>query len=261
MEIIIRPDSASVANLAAAILARHLRQNPHSVIGIDGGAGIPEVCATLVKVHREKKLDFSLCSLFAVAEFIGCSIDNRNSRCHSIWAELINHVNVDPRNFHFPDGMAKNMNEECYSYERNIQRHGGIDVQVLTFGAGGNLGFNEPLSPLRSRTHTTPLSPLLADESQLIGLGQSNGPLYGITMGLGTILEARRCIVLVSGRDRADSLARAVEGPITSLTSASALQLHPDCTYIVDKAASSELQGADHYRWMFEHDKKWDEYR
>jgi glucosamine-6-phosphate deaminase len=119
------------------------------------------------------------------------------------------------------------------------------------------IGFNEPLSALRSRTRVKPLTPVTLTQNAPIFGGQEHMPRRAITMGVGTILESRHCILLATGQEKADILAKAVEGPITAMISATAMQLHPRCTVVVDEAAASKLQGADYYRWIFENEPEW----
>jgi len=174
---------------------------------------------------------------------------------------LFRHVNIDIRNTHLPNGMADNLDEECRQYERLIQRFGGIDLQLLGIGKAGHIGFNEPLSALRSRTRVKALTPTtMAQNSALFG-GEDKMPRRAITMGVGTIIEARRCVLLATGSSKAAVLAQAVEGPITSMVTASALQLHPRCTVVVDEEAATGLKEKDYYRWIFENEPEWEDYR
>jgi len=174
---------------------------------------------------------------------------------------LFGHVNIDLRNTHLPNGMAEDLDEECRRYEATMQRFGGIDLQLLGIGKAGHIGFNEPLSALRSRTRVKALTPTTLRQNAPFFGGEDKMPRRAITMGVGTIIEARRCLLLATGESKAAVLAQAVEGPITSMISASALQLHPRCTVVVDEAAASRLAGKEYYRWIFENEPEWEEYR
>jgi len=157
--------------------------------------------------------------------------------------------------------VAEDLDRECELYEKAILRFGGIDLQLLGIGKAGHIGFNEPLSALRSRTRVKALTPVtLAQNAAQFG-GEKKMPRRAITMGVGTILESRRCILLATGADKADILARAIEGPLTGMVSATALQLHPRCTVVVDEAAAAKLTEVDYYRWIFENEPEWREYR
>src|SRR6185369_10332788 len=215
----------------------------------------------LVRMHKDEHLDFSLCSTFNLDEYVGLFPTDQNSYRHYMEHHLFRHVNIDVRNTHLPNGMADNLDEECRHYERLIQRFGGIDLQLLGIGKAGHIGFNEPLSALRSRTRVKALTPTtMAQNSALFG-GEDKMPRRAITMGVGTIIEARRCVLLATGSSKAAVLAQAVEGPITSMVTASALQLHPRCTVVVDEEAAGKLKEQDYYRWIFENEPEWESYR
>src|SRR5204863_8975861 len=135
------------------------------------------------------------------------------------------------------------------NYEALIQKSGGIDLQLLGIGKAGHIGFNEPLSALRSRTRVKALTPTTIKQNAASFGSEDKVPRRAITMGVGTILDCRRCVLLATGEAKAAVIATAVEGPITSMISATALQLHSRCTAIVDEAAAIDLKEKDYYRW------------
>ena len=261
MEVIIRPDAEAAANLVAQIMARELRANPHLVLGLATGRTMEAVYLKLVRLHRDEHLDFSLCRTFNLDEYVGLPGSDRHSYRHYMNHHLFLQVNVDLRNTHLPDGMAADLDAECQRYEELIKKMGGIDVQLLGLGQAGHLGFNEPLSALRSRTRVKALSPLTIRQNAPLFERPEDMPRRAITMGVGTILECRRCLLLATGAEKAGIIAQAVEGPITSMISATTLQLHPRCTVIVDEAAADHLQGADYYRWIFANEPEWEPFR
>ena len=132
---------------------------------------------------------------------------------------------------------------------------------MLGIGRAGHLGFNEPLSALRSRTRVKALAPATREQNAPLFVAPEEVPHRAITMGVGTILEARRCLLLASGAEKAQIVARAVEGPITAMISATALQLHNRCTVVVDEPAASRLEGTDFYRWIFDNEPEWEPFR
>lgn len=261
MEVIIQPDPDAAAGLVARVVARELRGNPHLVLGLATGKTMERVYQRLVQKHREQKLDFSLCRTFNLDEYVGLPSSDRNSYRHYMDHHLFRHVNIDPRNTHLPNGMAEDLDRECELYEQAILRCGGIDLQLLGIGKAGHIGFNEPLSALRSRTRVKALTPItLAQNAALFG-GEKKMPRRAITMGVGTILECRRCLLLATGEEKADIVARAIEGPISGMVSATALQLHARCTVVVDEAAAAKLTEVDYYRWIFDNEPEWREFR
>lgn len=261
MEVIIQPTKDEAALLVARVIAHDLRANPHLVLGLATGQTMECVYRHLVRMRREEQLDFSLCSTFNLDEYVGLPATNPNSYRYYMNEHLFKEVNIDPRNTHLPDGMAVDLEAECRNYEGLIKRFGGIDLQLLGIGKAGHIGFNEPLSALRSRTRVKALTPTTIQQNAPIFGDESRMPRRAITMGVGTIIEARRCILLATGHSKAHVLAEAVEGPISSMVSASALQLHPRCTVVVDESAASELKEREYYRWIFENEPEWEAYR
>jgi glucosamine-6-phosphate deaminase len=174
---------------------------------------------------------------------------------------LFQHINIDLRNTHLPNGMAPDLQAECRRYEDLIREHGGIDLQLLGIGRDGHIGFNEPLSALRSRTREKALTPSTIAANSVFFKTPAEMPRRALTMGVGTILEAEHILLMVTGSEKASILAKAVEGPITAMVSASALQLHPHCRVICDEDAAFELQAADYYRWIFDNEPDWAEFR
>ena len=258
MEVIILPDADRAASLGAWLIARQLRDVPDSVLGLATGRTMERVYARLARLHSEEGLDFSRCRTFNLDEYIGLPPDDEHSYRHYMNRQLFARVNIDPRNTYLPDGMAADLKAACRAYEESIKRCGGIDLQLLGIGVSGHIGFNEPLSALRSRTRDKALTPAtLQQNAGLFGGDPNRVPRRALTMGVGTILEARKLVVVVTGAEKADILAQAVEGPVTSMVSASAIQLHEDCKVIVDEPAAARLKGGDYYRWIFANEPDW----
>jgi glucosamine-6-phosphate deaminase len=174
---------------------------------------------------------------------------------------LFRQVNVDLRNTHLPDGRADDLDAECARYEQAIVAAGGIDLQLLGIGKAGHIGFNEPLSALRSRTRVKALTPTTIKQNSVFFGGEERMPRRAITMGVGTILETRRCVLLATGDSKAGIISQAVEGPISSMVTASAMQLHSRCTVVVDEEAAANLKEKEYYRWIFENEPEWQEYQ
>ena len=261
MEVIIQPTKEAAARLVARVVARELRGNPHLVLGLATGKTMELVYRQLVQMHREENLDFSLCRTFNLDEYVGLFPSDPNSYRHYMDQHLFRLVNVDARNTHLPNGLATDLDAECRNYEAAIQRFGGVDLQLLGIGQAGHIGFNEPLSALRSRTRVKALTPTTLKQNATLFGGEAHMPRRAITMGVGTIIEARRCLLLATGESKARVVAQAVEGPITSMVTASALQLHPRCTVVVDEEAGAQLLEKDYYRWIFDNEPEWEDYR
>ena len=261
MEVVIQPTATAAADLVARIIARELQKNPRLVIGLASGNTMESVYARLVQMHREEDLDFSACRTFNLDEYVGLSVNHGNSYRHYMNQHLFLHANIHLANTHLPDGMAEDPAAECAKYESLIAEHGGIDLQLLGICQNGHLGFNEPLSSFRSRTRVTVLSRATRAQNGPLFSGPESVPKRALTMGVGTILDCRRSLVLATGAEKASIVAKAVEGPITSMISATALQLHQNCTFILDEAAASELKESEYYQWVFENQPEWEPFR
>lgn len=261
MEVIVRGTAEDAAELTARIIEHALRNNPHLTLGLATGRTMERVYRILVRMHKEEELDFSLACTFNLDEYIGIAPDSPNSYRYYMHEHLFNHVNIHPGHVHLPNGMAADTATECRQYEAAIKNHGGIDLQLLGVGRSGHIGFNEPLSALLSRTREKALSSQTVAQNSVLFRGGEEMPRRAITMGVGTILESRRCLLLATGEEKAAIIAKAVEGPITAMISATALQLHPHCTVIVDEAAAAGLQNLAYYRWIFENEPEWAGFR
>lgn len=261
MEVIIRPDAKSAADLTARVIAADLRARPGLVLGLATGRTMESVYANLVRLHRDEQLDFSQCRTFNLDEYVGLPASHPDSYRHYMNEHLFSKVNIAPANTHLPDGVAGDLEAECKKYEWLIVQCGGIGLQLLGIGRDGHMGFNEPLSAFRSRTRLKALSPVTRAENAPQFSRPADVPHRAITMGVATILDAKRCVLLATGADKAEIVAQAVEGPMTSMISASALQMHPRCVVILDEAAASRLKRSDYYRWIFESEPEWAEFR
>ncbi|MGI9510915.1 MAG: glucosamine-6-phosphate deaminase [Geminicoccaceae bacterium] len=262
MEVIIRPDSEHAADLTARLIAARLRSKPDIVLGFATGRTMEQVYARLVVMHRQDGLNFSGCSTFNLDEYIGLTAFDEHSYHYYMRHHLFDHVNIDPGKTHIPDGMATDLKAEAARYEALIEGAGGIDLQLLGIGEAGHIGFNEPLSAFHSRTRDKMLTPTTRHQNAPMFGGRIEAvPTRALTMGVGTILDAKELLVLVTGSAKAPILAKAIEGPIAAMVSASAVQLHPNCKIVVDEDAGRALTGRDDYDWMFANEPEWAEFR
>jgi glucosamine-6-phosphate deaminase len=259
MEILIQATTKDATNLAAWLIAERLSSKPKFVLGCATGRTMEAIYAELVRLHQQESLDFSHCATFNLDEYVGLSSGDERSYHHYMRQHLFGKVNIKMKNTRLPNGVAPDLKAEAKCYENAITAAGGVDLQLLGLGESGHIGFNEPLSALMSRTRDKALAPLtLQQNAQFFG-GAEQVPKRALTMGVGTILEAREIVMVVTGKAKAEILAKATEGPITAMISATALQLHSNCKVIVDEDAATYLQGKDYYRWIFENESEWQE--
>lgn len=256
MEIIIQNTPEAATSVAAKIIARLLREKPDAVLGLATGS-------TPLLLYREliaMKLDWRKVTTFNLDEYIGLPQEHPQSYHSFMWENLFRHVNIAKKNVHIPDGNAKDIPKYCAKYEKQICAAGGIDLQVLGIGADGHIGFNEPTSSLASRTRIKTLTrQTVKDNARFFG-SEAQVPHHVITMGIGTIMEARQNLLLAFGEKKAKAIAEAAEGPIAAVNPASILQMHPVAKLCLDKGSASRLKRADYYRWVYDNKPEWQQY-
>lgn len=252
MEVIIVKDPAELARTASSIIAEQVRTKPDSVLGLATGSTPEDTYKLLVEAHKAGDLDFSGITTFNLDEYLGLPREHHQSYYYFMHDRLFNHINIKSEKINLPDGMPRNPDEACRLYEEKIHAAGGIDLQLLGVGGDGHIGFNEPASSLSSRTRVKALTEhTIKDNARLFfGGNEAEVPRFSITMGVGTILDARRLLLLASGNHKADVVKALVEGPVTAHVTASALQLHRTAVVIVDEAAAAKLENAGYYRWV-----------
>ena len=253
MLLVLKENSQEVGLEAAGFVARALRRNPELRLGLATGATMLGMYRELVRLHREEGLNFSRAVTFNLDEYLGLSPGHPQSFHKFMHQNLFGQVNVSPENIHIPDGSIKgNYQQYCQSYEDAIRQTGGIDLQILGIGRNGHVGFNEPTSSLGSRTRLKVLSTETIEDNRKFFDAHETIPNCAITMGIGTILEARQILLLASGSAKASAIAKAIEGPLTASVTASALQLHAEVTFVVDREAAAQLKQQEYYQRVLE---------
>ena len=253
MEIIIQPTPEVATEVAARAVARLFQEKPDAVLGLATGSTPLLLYRALIAM----KLDWSRVRTFNLDEYIGLPIEHPQSYHSFMWENLFRHVGIPKQNVHIPDGNAKDIPKSCAQYEQKIRDAGGIDLQILGIGTDGHIGFNEPTSSLASRTRIKTLTPQTRQDNARFFASEAEVPNHVITMGIGTIMEARQNLMLAFGDNKAQAIAEAVEGPITSINPASILQMHPDAKVFLDAGAASQLKRAEYYRWVYDNKPDW----
>jgi len=250
MEVIISNNYEQMSKAAGEVVAKVLNAKPDAVLGLATGSTPLGLYQELARLHKEQSLDFSQVCTFNLDEYVGLPAKHPQSYHYFMHENFFKHINIPPQNIHIPSGTTDNYRAFCEWYEQRIRQVGGIDVQVLGIGSDGHIGFNEPTSSLGSRTRLKTLAKPTIDDNARFFERREDVPIYAITMGVGTILEARKIIMLAGGKNKADAIAAAVEGPVTSMITASALQHHPDVTVFLDRDAAGKLKLLDYYLWI-----------
>ena len=244
------------AHLAAWIIARLVRRKPQAVLGLATGTTPLATYAELVRMQQRGEVDLRRIVTFNLDEFVGLDENHRCSFHRYMKTHLFDPIGLPRRQIHIPPALASDVPAACHAYEMSIAAAGGIDLQLLGIGRDGHIGFNEPTSSLASRTRikTLAASTVLAQQASF---GDDPVPRHVITMGIGTIRDARHCVLVATGTHKADAVARTVEGPVSAMVPASALQHHPQTTIIVDGEAAAKLTLQDYYRSVFANKPDW----
>ena len=242
MEVVVKDGYDAMSAMAAAMIAQQIHAKPRSVIGLATGSTPVGTYRELIRLHKYEGLDFGQVVTFNLDEYVGLPVAHKESYRYFMNDNLFNHINIRKENTHVPDGLCADIPAACRAYEEAMREHGGIDVQLLGIGSNGHIAFNEPGSSLASRTRVKTLTDKTRRDNARFFASMDEVPRYAVTMGIGTIMEARTVILLANKENKADALAATIEGPVSAMCPASALQFHPAVTVIADKAAAAKLK-------------------
>jgi len=241
MKVAIVNDYQELSRLAAGEIVKQLKKNKAAVFGLATGATPLGMYRELVRVNAVELISFKKAKTFNLDELVGVSPADRGSLFHYMRVNFFSKVDLPHEGINFLRGLAKDWRKECLSYEQKIRRVGGIDLQILGIGLDGHIGFDEPGSSFRSRTSKVKLKLITRQVQAKNFSGTRAVPKYGLSMGIATIMRAKKIILLASGKEKAEVIAAAIKGRVTPQLPASVLQRHPNCLVILDKAAASEL--------------------
>lgn len=260
MEIVILPDGAEVGRVAASVIADVVARKPDGAIGLATGSSPLAIYGQLAARVDAGELDFSRVRGFALDEYVGLDYAHPESYHAVIDRTVTRPLRMDPALVSVPDGMASDVPVACAAYEAAIEAAGGVEVQILGIGANGHIGFNEPTSSLASRTRIKTLTPKTRADNARFFDSPEQVPTHCVTQGLGTIMRARRLVLVAQGENKAEAIAAAVEGPLSASCPASVLQLHEFATVVIDEAAASRLRNAEYYRHAWANKPEWQRY-
>jgi glucosamine-6-phosphate deaminase len=232
----------ALARALALDIGQRLADEPALVLGLPTGRTPIPLYREIVRLHRAGRADFRRAATFNLDEFLGLAPSDRRSYRAFMQRHLFDHVNLAPRRIHFLNGAASDVAGECRRYEGAIERAGGIDLQILGLGLNGHIGFNEPARALVARTHRTRLKAATRRaNARLFDNRAAAVPREALSMGMATILHARRIVLLATGASKARSVQRMIEGPVTPRLPGSFLQLHRCAEVWLDRAAAARL--------------------
>jgi glucosamine-6-phosphate deaminase len=258
MEVVISTTPEEAGKLAADAIQDLVRQQPQAVLGVATGSSPLIIYDELSRRVGQGSLSLAKARAFMLDEYVGLPADHPQRYRNVVQAEFVDKVNIDPAHVLGPNGLATDLPEACEAYERAITEAGGVDLQMLGIGTDGHIAFNEPGSSLASRTRIKTLtSQTRRDNARFFGGDVDRVPQHCLTQGIGTILEARHIVLVASGRGKAEAVHQLAEGPVSALWPATALQLHPHVTVLLDTAAASRLQLASYYIETYEGKPSW----
>ncbi len=238
-----REAAKHVALMVESLIRENNAAGKPTVLGLPTGSTPVGIYRELIRLHKEEGLDFSLVVTFNLDEYFPMTADSMHSYNCWMHANFFDHVNISPANIHIPAGhvVLDDIENWCAEYEEAIRQVGGIQLQLLGIGRTGHIAFNEPGSSFNSRTRLVALDPVTRKDAAASFFGEDNVPVQAVTMGVGTILEARKIVIMALGDHKSKIVRKAVEGDVTDEVTASYLQRHPNALFVLDDAAASEL--------------------
>ena len=241
MKVIVTKNYDELSKVAANEMAMVVKNNPKAILGLATGGSPIGMYKELIRMNKEGETDFSKVTTVNLDEYVGLSGDHPQSYRYFMNENLFNHINIDKKNTYVPNGLAKNIEEECKNYDNKIENLGGTDVQLLGIGNNGHIAFNEPDEDLVSGTHLTNLTQDTIQANARFFDSIDEVPKTALTMGLGGIMKSKKIIVIASGESKAEAVKAMVNGKISTKMPASMLQMHRDVVVIVDEAAAKLL--------------------
>ncbi|MGM0602730.1 MAG: glucosamine-6-phosphate deaminase [Bacillota bacterium] len=239
MRLIIEDNYKEISKKAALMVASQITLKPDSVLGLATGSTPLGMYSELINMYREDEVNFAEAITFNLDEYYGLDPENETSYHYYMKNNFFDHINIKAENINIPDGMTDDVVNECKKYEKAISHAGGIDLQVLGIGANGHIGFNEPDEKLNVTTGLVNLRKETIEANSRFFESEKDVPKKALSVGMATILKARRIILLASGKNKAEAIRATVSGCISTEVPSSLLQTHPEITLIVDKEAAS----------------------
>lgn len=242
MKIHVYESAQAIGQAAAALFAAQVLAKPNSVLGLATGSTPVPTYREMARLYEQGAVDFSGVTTFNLDEYLGLERSHAQSYYHFMQENLFQHINVPQERIHVLKGTAPDPEQECLDYEEAIRAAGGIDLQILGIGNNGHIAFNEPCDEFPEKTHVVDLTQNTIEANARFFQSMDEVPKQAITMGIGTIMKAKKIVLLANGPKKAQTIYDTVYGPITPKVPASILRLHPDVTIFVDEEAGALLK-------------------
>lgn len=256
MEVIITSNYDEICQEAAKIIHHAWKRKNNLVLGLATGRTPLGVYKKIIELYQKGEIDFSRVIAFTLDEYLGLEEDHPQSFAYYMKKNFYHHINIKKENIFRLEGRPEDIETHCKEYEEKIKNLEGIDVQILGIGRNGHIGFNEPSSSLSSRTRIKTLARETIEDNARLFKNREDIPKFCLTMGIGTVMDAKMIILLASGKNKSEAIFKCIEGPITASVPASVLQLHPQAKIIIDEEASSLLTRKDYYKWVYQNKER-----
>ena len=239
MNVLIYNTEEQIGIAAGNYMCGQVLQKPNSVLGLATGSTPLKPYSQMIELYKKGVVDFSKVTTFNLDEYVNLDVNDKNSYHSFMHKNLFDHINIPAENINFLDGNAKDPEEECRRYEEKIKAAGGIDIQLLGIGSNGHIAFNEPADCFQRWSHVVTLKESTVKDNSRFFKSIDEVPTQALTMGIGSIMQAKKILIIAIGENKAKAIKQLIDGNVTPMCPASVLQFHTDVTLMLDKAAAS----------------------
>lgn len=241
MNVLVYRTEEQIGIAAGNYMCGQVLAKPDSVLGLATGSTPLKPYGHMIKLYENGAVDFSKVTTFNLDEYCGLDINNPNSYHRFMYDNLFDHINIPKENINFLNGNAENLELECREYEQRIKKAGGIDIQLLGIGSNGHIAFNEPAESFQRWSHIVALKESTIKDNSRFFKSIEEVPTRAVTMGIGSIMQAKRILIIAIGKNKAKAIKQLIDGNVTPQCPASVLQFHTDVTLMLDRDAASLL--------------------
>ena len=239
MNVLIYDNEEQIGIAAGNYMCGQVLQKPDSILGLATGSTPLKPYSQMIELYKKGIVDFSKVTTFNLDEYVNLDVNDKNSYHSFMHENLFDHINIPEENINFLDGNAEDLEEECRRYEKKIKAAGGIDIQLLGIGSNGHIAFNEPADCFQRWSHVVTLKESTVKDNSRFFKSIEEVPTQAVTMGIGSIMQAKKILIIAIGENKAKAIKQLIDGNVTPMCPASVLQFHKDVTLMLDKAAAS----------------------